>query len=138
MSQETSSVAHVHTEKPEVFTIVKKRSDEEAAAQGEPDIGVEIAESSHEHPVKVVVKEEGSFLLFYEVNAGGKGREAYDRVVARVKKELPEGFTLEPKFEEESGFITLKVNGPFGKGVSHDLVQKLADSIRDETKEKKE
>jgi beta-lactamase regulating signal transducer with metallopeptidase domain len=138
MSQETSRVAHIHTGEPEVFTIVKERGDEEAVAQTEPEVGVEIAESVLEHPVTVVVKEKGSFLLFYEVNAGGKGREAYDRIVARVKKELPEGFTLEPKFEEESGFITLKINGPFGKGAPHDLVQKLADSIRDETKEKKE
>jgi beta-lactamase regulating signal transducer with metallopeptidase domain len=138
MSQETSSVAHVHTDKPEVFTIVKKRGGEEVAAQTEPDIEVEIAERVHEHPVKVVVKEEGAFSLYYEVNAGGKGRETYERIVARVKKDLPEGFTLEPEFEEESGLITLRVNGPFGKGAPHDLVQKLADSIRDETREKKE
>jgi len=138
MSQETSRVVQVHTGKPGVFTIVKHRSGEETAAQTEPDVGVEIAEGSHKNPIKVVVKEEGTFSLYYEVNAGGKGREAYERIVARVKKELPEGFTLEPEFEEESGLITLKVSGPFGKGAPSDLVQKLADSIRDETKEKRE
>ena len=58
--------------------------------------------------------------------------------MARGEKDLPEGFILEPEFEKESGLITLKISGPFGKGAPSDLVQKLADSIRDETKEKKE
>ena len=127
MSQETSSVEVRHTGKPKVFTVVKERSDEDAAAETEP-----------EHSIAVVAKEKGSFLLICQEKAGEKGREAYDKIVARVKKELPEGYTLEPKLEEESGLITLKVDGPFGKGAPHDLVQKLADCIRDETKEKQE
>jgi beta-lactamase regulating signal transducer with metallopeptidase domain len=134
MSRETSRVAIKHMEKPEVFTIVEKKGDEEKAA----DIGVDIAEHAHKDSIKVVVKEKGSFLLYYQANAGEKGREAYEKIVARVKKDLPAGFTLEPEFEEGSGLITLKVNGPFEKGAPHDLVQKLADSIRDEAKDKKE
>jgi len=39
---------------------------------------------------------------------------------------------------EESGRISLKISGPIEKGAPKDLVSKLADSIRDETKEKKE
>lgn len=138
MSRETSRVAIKHMEKPHIFTIEPEKGHEEATAELEPDIGVEIAEHVHRDNIKVIVKEKGSFLLYYEVNTGGKGREAYEKIVARVKKELPEGFTLEPRFEEESGLITLKVNGPFEKAAPHDLVQKLADIIRDETKEKKE
>jgi cell shape-determining protein MreC len=138
MSQETSRVAIRHLEKPEVFTIEPKKVDEEAATEIEPDIGVDIREHAHKDTIKVVAKEKGSFLMSYQIDSGERGREAYDRIVGRVKKDLPEGFTLEPEFEEESGLITLKINGPFGKGAPHDLVQKLADSIRDENKEKKE
>jgi hypothetical protein len=137
-SQETSRVTVRHAGKPKVFTVVEKGSDEEAAADTERDAGVEIAFGQHMDPVKVVVKDNGTFSLYYEASAGGKGREAYDRIVARVKNELPEGFTLEPKLEEESGLITLKVSGPLGKGAPHDLLQKLADSIREETKEKED
>jgi len=138
MSRETSRVAYIHTGKPEVFTIVKERGDEEAVEETEPDIGVDIEEDSHKNPITVVAKDKGWFLMSYQIDSGEKGREAYDRIVARVKKELPQGFTLEPKFEEESGLITLKINGPSGKGASRDLVRKLADCIRDETKENKE
>jgi beta-lactamase regulating signal transducer with metallopeptidase domain len=138
MSEEISRVALKHMEKPEVFTIVQKKGDEEAAAESKVDIGVDIAEHAHKDSVIVVAKQKGSFLLYYTLNPGGKGREAYEKIVARVEKELPEGFTLEPNFEEESGLITLKVNGPFEKGAPSDLVKKLADSIRDETKERKE
>jgi hypothetical protein len=66
------------------------------------------------------------------------GREAYEKIVARVKKDLPEGFTLDPEFDEESGRITLKIRGPIDKGAPKDLVDKLADSIRGERKGKKE
>jgi hypothetical protein len=55
-----------------------------------------------------------------------------------VKNDLPEGFTLEPEFEEESGLITLKVNGTKDTSPPGDLVEKIAHAIRDETREKKE
>jgi len=138
MSQESSWVALKHMEKPEAFTVVTKKGDQEAAAEIKPDIGVDIEKHAHMNKIKVIADKKGSFSIYCEAAAGGKGREAYDRIVARVKKDLPESFTLEPSFEEESGLITLKVNGPFEKGAPHDLVQKLADSIREETKEKKE
>ena len=138
MGEEMPAVAHEHSEKLDVFTIEPKKVDEDAAAESKLDIGVDIAEHAHTDGIKVVVKDKGSFLLSYQVNAGEKGREAYKRIVARVKRDLPESFTLEPSFEQESGLITLKISGPFGKGAPHDLVQKLADSIRDETKDKKE
>jgi beta-lactamase regulating signal transducer with metallopeptidase domain len=137
MSRETSRV--VHSEKPGVFTVVPKKAEEESgAAESEPDTGVAISEHAHAYPITVVAKEKGSFVLSYTLSPGGKSRETYDRIVARAKTELPEGFTLEPSFDEESGLVTLKVKGPFEKGAPHDLVKKLADSIREVRKEKKE
>jgi len=138
MSQETSGVAIRHMEKPEVFTIGPKKGNEEAEGESKRDIGVDIGEHAHKDTIKVVANKKGSFLMYYQLGPGGKSREAYERIVARVEKVLPEGFTLAPEFEEDSGLITLKVSGPFGKGAPSDLVQKLADSIREETKEKKE
>jgi flagellar motor protein MotB len=138
INPKTLGVAIKHKERPEVFTIVRKEGGQETGVEIKPDVGVEISEGPSQHPIKVIVKEKGSFSLFYEMGAGGKSREAYDKIVARVKRDLPEGFTLEPSFEEESGLVTLKVKGPFEKGAPHDLVQKLADGIREETKEKKE
>lgn len=88
--------------------------------------------------VKMIVSKDGMFERVYLIDAGEKGREAYERIVARVKKDLPEGFTLESEFDEESGRVTLKISGPGDKETPKEIVKKIADSIRDETKEKKE
>jgi beta-lactamase regulating signal transducer with metallopeptidase domain len=138
LTEETSRVAIKIKEKPEVFTIFPKKPGEEPAAESKPDTRVAISEHMHRDPIMVEAKEKGLFILSYTLGPDGKSRENYDRIVARVKEELPEGFTLEPSFEEESGLITLKVKGPFEKGAPHDLVQKLADAIREEMKGKKE
>jgi hypothetical protein len=121
-----------HGEKPEVYTVIPRRIGKRAHRE----IAVGVPVSFHKEGVKVIVKEKGAFSLYGQIDPGEKGREAYDRIVARVKKELPEGFTLEPEFEEESGLIMLKISGPTDKETPEDLVNKLADSIRDETKEK--
>jgi len=138
MGEEMPAVVHKHSGKLDVFTIEPRKGDQETGVEIKPDIGVDVSESSLKHPIKVIADKKGSFSIYCEAAAGGKGREAYDRIVAKVKKDLPEGFNLEPSFEEESGLITLKVNGPSDKGVPSDLIQKLVDSVREETKGKKE
>jgi len=134
MSQEISTIGLKLEDKPVVYTIAKKVDDKEAAAE----VKVDIMKDTRKDSITVVADKKGSFVLSYQIDAGEKGREAYEKIVARVKKDLPEGFTLEPEFEEESGLITLKIRGPVDKGAPKDLLNKLADSIRDETKEKKE
>jgi hypothetical protein len=134
MGEETSRVVVKHGEKPEVFTVVPGKIGKKAHRE----IEVGVPASSHKEGVKVIVKEKGAFSLYYQIDPGEKGREVYNGIVARVKKELPEGFTLESEFEEESGLVTLKISGPTDKETPEDLVNKLADSIRDEAKEKKE
>ncbi len=133
MSQELSTIAVKLEDKPVVYTIAKKVGDEEVARE----VTVDIAEGARKDTIKVVADREGSFQLYYQIDPGEKSRETYERIVTRVKKDLPEGFTLDPEFNEESGRITLKISGPIDKGAPPDLVKKLADSIRDERKEKK-
>jgi beta-lactamase regulating signal transducer with metallopeptidase domain len=134
MSQELSTISMKLEDIPVVYTIAKKVGDEEAAAE----VRMDIAEGSRKDKITVIADKKGSFHLVYQIDPGDKSREAYERIVARVKKDLPEGFTLDPEFDEASGRITLKISGPIEKGAPKDLVDKLADSIRDERKEKKE
>ena len=44
--------------------------------------------------------------------------------------------TLGPKFEEDSGIITLKIKGAGKTGVSEDLVKKIAAVLKNQTKKK--
>ncbi len=51
-----------------------------------------------------------------------------------MKKELPEGFSLEPEFKEESGVITLRIKGAGTKEIPQDLVQKFIKILKEELK----
>ncbi len=134
MSQEIKTIGLKLEDKPVVYTIAKKVGDEEAAAE----VHVDIAEGAKKDGIKVVVSRDGMFKLQYQIDTGEKGRETYEKIVARVKKDLPEGFTLDPEFDEASGRVTLKISGPDDKETPKDLVKKITESIKDETKEKKE
>lgn len=134
MSQELSTVAVKLKDMPVAYTIAKKLADAEASAE----VHVDIAEGGLKDSVKVVVRKDGMFKLFYLVDAGEKGRQTYEKIVARVKKDLPEGFTLDPEFDEESGRVTLEISGPGDKETPKDLVKKITESIREEIKGKKE
>ena len=134
MSQELSTVAVKLKDMPVAYTIAKKVGETEATAE----VHVDVAEGDLKDSIKVVVSKDGMFKLFYLVDAGEKGRQTYEKIVARVKKDLPEGFTLDPEFDEESGRVTLKISGPGGKETPKELVKKITESIRDERKEKKE
>jgi hypothetical protein len=134
MSREMKTIGLKLEDKPVVYTITKKVGEAEAAAE----VKVDIAEGARKGTITVVADKKGSFTLSYQIDPGAKGREAYERIVARMKKGLPEGFTLDPKFDEESGRVTLKISGAGDKETPKDLVKKITESIRDETKEKKE
>ncbi len=134
MSREISTIGVKLEDKPVVYTIAKKMAGAEAAAE----VHVDIAEGDLKDTIKVVVSKDGTFKLYYMVDAGEKGRATYEKIVSRVRKDLPEGFTLESEFDEESGRVTLKISGPSDKETPKELVKKITESIRDDRKEKKE
>ena len=65
---------------------------------------------------------------------GETSREAYDRAVARIKKDLPEGCRLDPEYDEESGMMTFKITLPEGEMDRRDLMEKLVEGIKEEVK----
>jgi beta-lactamase regulating signal transducer with metallopeptidase domain len=134
MSQEMKTIGLKLEDKPVVYTITKKTGEAEAAAE----VHVNIAEGAKKDAIKVVVSKDGMFKLQYRVDTGEKGREAYEKIVARVKKDLPESYTLDSEFDEGSGLVTLKISAPGDKETPKDLVKKITQSIQDEIKEKKE
>jgi len=117
--------------RPEVVTVIReKEGGVEKEVTVRPKAGVEIRTDA----LTIKTTEEGGAATIVAVSGKGKSREAYDRAVAELKKELPEGLTLEPAFNEESGVITLTVKGAGKTGVPEDLVKKIAAVLKDETK----
>jgi beta-lactamase regulating signal transducer with metallopeptidase domain len=65
----------------------------------------------------------------------GAGPEEYERTVAKLKKELPEGCKLlEQKFDPENGTMTFKIAAPEGKKIDEQTIRKLVDIFKTEPK----
>lgn len=114
--------------KPEVVTIIREKEGGTTEMAARPRLAAETGANV----ITIKTTEEGGAMTVVAVSGKGKSREAYDRAVAELKKGLPEGMTLEPKFDEESGIITLTVKGAGKTGVPEDLVKKIAAALKEE------
>ena len=112
---------------PEGYTIVKKERKGEAYAEA-------YAEGGGKPGALGIVGELGNdgATIFYKSGGGLKDKAAYERVVADVKKVLPEGYSLESKLEEESGTLTLKIKAPEGAKDIEGVVKKVLAVLKDE------
>ena len=72
--------------------------------------------------------------IFYKSGGDLKDKAAYERVVADVKKVLPEGYTLESKLDEESGTLTLKIKAPEGTKDSEGVVKKVLAVLKEQSR----
>ncbi|OGD19748.1 MAG: hypothetical protein A2W03_13520 [Candidatus Aminicenantes bacterium RBG_16_63_16] len=109
-------ITHEHGEAPEVEV-------EEIA----PD------EGSRTNIIKMTRGKEASAIML-NMKLKGNSRESYEKAVAKLKQELPQGYKLEPKFVEESGTMIIKITGPKGTEEDWEKVQKL---IKDLTRKLK-
>jgi beta-lactamase regulating signal transducer with metallopeptidase domain len=116
---------------PEVVTVIREKEGK-AGTQVvmRPRVGVEIGANAI--TIKTTEGEGGGAVVV--VSAKGKSREDYERAVTQVKKDLPGGATLDPKFDEESGIITLTVKFPEKTDVPKDLIDKFASALKNATK----
>lgn len=95
------------------FTIY---SDDKKLARSETGISITVA-----------AKERTGLTIVFAVHPGKIGHERYEQTVAELKRALPEGYTLDPEFREDSGAIVATVKGPrLEKGALEDLIEKLA------------
>lgn len=126
--------------KGDVVVYEKIRGDE---AKGKVAVWVtEGGETGKDKDKTYAYREVGKDDNTIQIVIGGKGmgREAYDRAIAKLKKELPEGYKLlESNFDEKSGGMpgmTLKIAPPEGKKSDQKLIRKLVDSLRAEIDKK--
>jgi len=84
--------------------------------------------------VKIMDKEDLVSEIKIEGKTGKDRRELYDRAAARLKKELPVGYALEPEFDEESGTMTFRIKASDGKKDNKLLLIKLVEILKEEIK----
>ena len=129
---------------PVEIKVVKKILGDEAKG----DLAVWVAEGDKDDEAdeakavtKVIAKDDAIQIV---LGGKGMGREAYDRALAKLKKDLPEGYKLlESRFDEKAGptgmiwgEMTFKIAPPEGKKSDQKLIRKLVDSLRAEIDKK--
>ena len=113
---------------PGQIKVVKKIRGEEAEAEAAEEATA---------VTKVVAKDDGLIQIVLTGPEGDAGRKAYELAVAKLKKELPEGYRLlEQNYDAGSGAMTFKIALPEGKKSDEKLVQKLVESLRAEIDKK--
>ena len=113
-------------EMPSSFTIVREKD------SGNTVRKVVVEREPKNSIFTVTVEKEGGISIVCTISRAEKSREVYEKAVERVRKELPEGYTLEPEFIEKSGTMVFKIKGPEGKEAPEELVRKLVDILKQE------
>jgi hypothetical protein len=116
--------------KPEIVTVIK----EGEAGETKTIVMPRAEAGARAGAITIKTVDEGGAVTVVAVSGKGKSRADYDKAVAQLKKDLPEGAVLEPEFDEASGIITLKVKSSGKTGISEDIVKKIAGVLKDETK----
>ena len=120
-------VDHYDIEKsPVAYSIVKK----EKGDKDSKDVYIKMSEG---RSAVGYFSGEGEAQVIYSISKGEQSRGVYDKTIARLKKEMPEGVKLEPEFDEESGVIKIKITMKDGESFNKELIKKITDIIEEET-----
>ena len=103
---------------PEVMTWVEK---------AQPD-------DPEKHNTIWISKDKEADSVVMTMKLKDKSRAAYEKAVAKLEKELPRGFKLEPQFVEESGMMVLKITSAGGSEEDLQKVQRLVEELQTELK----
>jgi beta-lactamase regulating signal transducer with metallopeptidase domain len=114
--------------KPGIVVLIDKNGEDAEAAFLTEEGGAPLH-------VTIDTAAEGTFSMVFEHGAGGLKKDDYEAVVAAMKKALPDGYAVEPEYDEAKGKVLMKFSGPSGKkGVSRDLVAKILKAYKDAAK----
>lgn len=94
---------------------------------------VEVLEKDKDNIITIIDKK-GTYTVVFTGKLRQNQLEAYEKVVDKVKKSLPEGYELEFEFHEKSGTIVIKIKGHDTKVESRQLVKSLITELKEELK----
>ena len=114
--------------KPRVFTVIKGKDDTREVGR------IWIVKGTEENLI-VGMTYDKRLSVSFTLGAGESSRAVYESTVEQTRKALPEGYTLEPEFNETSGAVTLNITGNATEGVSAETVKKLIGIIKEALKQ---
>ena len=90
------------------------------------------AEKEAHRTVFITTRDKAAYAIMLDMNLKGDPKQAYGKAVARLEKELPQGFKLEPKLDEKAGMMTIKITAPGGSEEDLKKVQRIVEELRAE------
>ncbi|HSA95902.1 MAG TPA: hypothetical protein VLJ16_07620, partial [Acidobacteriota bacterium] len=110
-----------------VWVMEKSASAEEAEAKAKAKV-----------MVGVEGKDFGSISLVFTGQEGEAGQAAFERAIASMKKDLPEGYKIaEQSYDPDTGTMKFKISAPEGRKTDKALIEKLVESVRAAIKSEK-
>jgi hypothetical protein len=90
------------------------------------------AEKEAHRTVFITTRDKAAYAIMLDMNLKGDPKQAYGKAVAKLEKELPQGFKLEPKLDEKAGMMTIKITAPGGSEEDLKKVQRIVEELRAE------
>jgi beta-lactamase regulating signal transducer with metallopeptidase domain len=124
---------------PGELSVIKEIDSDKA--EGKADVWVmEKSKAAKEAKAKAMIRisdKEGEISLMFTGQEGEAGKAVFERAIASLKKDLPEGYKLaEQNYDAEKGTMTFKIATPEGKKPDETLVRKLVDIVKEEIDKK--
>ena len=119
---------------PGTFTVVKRIGEDEV--QGKTGVwAVEKGKAAGEEKAKVMVgigdTNDRTISLVFTGQTGEAGRAAFEKAVAKLEQELPEGYKIiEQKYDPDKGTMNFKVTAPEGGKTDATFIRKLVESVK--------
>jgi hypothetical protein len=112
-----------------------------AEGEGQGKVDVWITERDEPKNVtKVIIRDDRTIqivLTGIEGDQARKSGDAENAAVARLKKELPEGYTvMDSRYDRGAGTMTFKIASPEGKKTDEGLIRNLVEILKEEIRKK--
>lgn len=111
----------------ELQKVLEKKSDSHSYRIKTKDIHID-GEKLH-HAVEIG-DDMGAFSLIYHAELDTDQKEAYEKAIKKLEGNLPDGYIVEPKFDEEKGTLLLKITSEKDTVLSKDTLKKLIEEFK--------
>ncbi|MCJ7681162.1 MAG: M56 family metallopeptidase [Candidatus Aminicenantes bacterium] len=118
----------VSKDEPKLHAIIEKSEGEESKNE------LYFTSEKGTNKMSVFISEGGEAQVMCSLGDEKNASQIYENVIAVVKKELPEGWTMESEFDTESGVIKIKFKGMDKEEDSKGFLKRLGEIIKEASK----
>ena len=124
-----TDVKDLHLDKAEnVFVDIKKIEDLNWVEKKDidMDIAVDIKEGKN---IAFVTTDEGEFQINVKAHFDNESKNKYEDIVSKLKKDLPEGYTVESRIDEEGEFFTINIKGTKKDNKAENKIKEILENL---------